>query len=56
MNCRLAACLFSLILLAPPALADTLRVMGAGGLATAFTDLVRRFPAGPDTVARGVDE
>jgi molybdate transport system substrate-binding protein len=48
---RLAACLVSLILLAPPALADTLRVIGAGSLAAAFTDLLRRFPAGPDTVA-----
>jgi molybdate transport system substrate-binding protein len=58
MRYRLAACLICLIslappalLLAPPALADTLRVIGAGSLAAAFTDLLRRFPAGPDTVA-----
>jgi molybdate transport system substrate-binding protein len=51
MRYRLAACLICLMLLAPPALADTLRVMGAGSLAAAFTDLIRRFPAGPDSVA-----
>jgi molybdate transport system substrate-binding protein len=51
MRYRFAACLMSLILLAPPALADTLRVMGAGSLASAFTDLLRHFPAGPDTIA-----
>jgi molybdate transport system substrate-binding protein len=51
MGYRLAACLISLMLLAPAAAADTLRVFGAGSLATAFTDLIRRFPAGPDTVA-----
>ena len=28
-----------------------LHVAGAGSLASAFTDLLRRFPAGPDTVA-----
>jgi molybdate transport system substrate-binding protein len=51
MRNRVAACLICLILLAPSARADTLRVMGAGSLAAAFTDLIRRFPAGPDTVA-----
>jgi molybdate transport system substrate-binding protein len=51
MRYRLAACLISLILLAPPALADTLRVIGAGSLTAAFTDLLRRFPAGADTIA-----
>jgi molybdate transport system substrate-binding protein len=51
MRYRFAACLISLVFLAPPTLADTLRVMGAGSLASAFTDLLRRFPAGPDTIA-----
>jgi molybdate transport system substrate-binding protein len=54
MRHRLAGCLVCLvclIALAPPASADTLRVTGAGSLAAAFTDLIRRFPAGPDTVA-----
>jgi molybdate transport system substrate-binding protein len=51
MRYRFAACLISLVFLAPPALADTLRVMGAGSLASALTDLLRRFPAGPDTIA-----
>jgi molybdate transport system substrate-binding protein len=37
--------------LASPALADTLRVTGAGSLTEAFTDLIRRFPAGADTIA-----
>jgi molybdate transport system substrate-binding protein len=35
----------------PAARADVLHVAGAGSLASAFTDLLRRFPAGPDTVA-----
>jgi molybdate transport system substrate-binding protein len=48
---RPAVWLISLSLLASPSLADTLHVAGAGSLATAFTDLLRRFPAGPDTVA-----
>lgn len=48
---RLAACLLTLTLLAPAAQADTLHVMAAGSLAAAFTDLIGRFPAGPDTVA-----
>jgi molybdate transport system substrate-binding protein len=51
MRHRFATCLVCLIALAPPASADTLRVAGAGSLAAAFTDLIRRFPAGPDTVA-----
>jgi molybdate transport system substrate-binding protein len=49
--CRFVACLTSLILLTPPAFAETLRVMGAGSLATAFSDLLRRFPAAPDTIS-----
>jgi molybdate transport system substrate-binding protein len=48
---RFAVSLISLLLVACPASADTLRVAGAGSLATAFSDLLRRFPAGPDTVA-----
>jgi ABC-type molybdate transport system substrate-binding protein len=52
MSTRLAASLISLVLLSPAAsTADTLHVAGAGSLATAFTDLLRRFPAGPDTIA-----
>src|SRR5262252_10578160 len=37
--------------LVPPASAETLRVIGAGSLTAAFTDLLRSFPAGADTVA-----
>jgi molybdate transport system substrate-binding protein len=37
--------------LVPGARADVLHVAGAGSLASAFTDLLRRFPAGPDTIA-----
>jgi molybdate transport system substrate-binding protein len=48
---RLAACLITLLLTAPAASADALHIAGAGSLATAFGDLLRRFPAGPDTVA-----
>src|SRR5258708_34149131 len=39
-----------LVALATPAAADTLRVIGAGSLAEAFADLLRRFPPGPDTI------
>ncbi len=35
----------------PTAQAETLKVIGAGSLTAAFSDLLRRFPAGPDTVA-----
>src|SRR5215468_8986840 len=51
MRHRIAGCLIALILLTPPALADTLRVVSAGSLTDAFTDLLRRFPAGVDTIA-----
>jgi ABC-type molybdate transport system substrate-binding protein len=51
MRHRIAGCLIALTLLATPAAADTLRVVGAGSLTDAFTDLLRRFPAGADTVA-----
>ena len=47
----LAHCLVALSLLAPPARADTLKVVGAGSLTAAFSDLLRHFPAGPDSVA-----
>ncbi len=42
----------ALLLLATPAAADTLRwwVIGAGSLTDAVADLLRRFPARPDTV------
>lgn len=43
--------LAALLLLALPAAADTLHVIGAGSLTAAFSDLLRRFPAGPDSVA-----
>src|ERR1700678_642924 len=48
---RLVGCLIALILLTPPALPDALRAAGAGSLTEAFTDLLRRFPAGADTIA-----
>ena len=51
MRHRIAGCLIALILLTPSALADTLRVVGAGSLTDAFTDLLRRFPPGTDTIA-----
>jgi ABC-type molybdate transport system substrate-binding protein len=51
MRHRIVGCLIALILLAPPAMVDSLRVMGAGSLTDAFTDLLRRFPAGADTIA-----
>ena len=47
----LAHCLVALSLLASPARADTLKVVGAGSLTAAFSDLLRHFPAGPDSVA-----
>ena len=47
----LAALLSFFPALVPPASAETLRVMGAGSLTAAFTDLLRSFPAGADTVA-----
>jgi molybdate transport system substrate-binding protein len=40
----------SLLLLAAPARADSLRVIGAGSLTEAMSDLLRRFPAAPDSV------
>ena len=43
--------LTTLLLLVPTAQADTLHVFAAGSLTDAFADLVRRFPAGPDSVA-----
>jgi ABC-type molybdate transport system substrate-binding protein len=51
MRHRLAGCLIALTLLAAPAWADTLKVTGAGSLTEAFTDLIRRFPAGADAVS-----
>ena len=50
MRNRFSAVLIILCLM-PAARADILHVAGAGSLAAAFTDLLRRFPAGPDTVA-----
>jgi len=47
----LAHCLVALSLFAAPARADTLKVVGAGSLKAAFSDLLRHFPAGPDSVA-----
>src|SRR5258707_7345368 len=51
MRHRIAGCFIALALLASPALAETLQVVGAGSLTDAFTDLIRRFPAGADTIA-----
>jgi molybdate transport system substrate-binding protein len=51
MHHRFAVCLVALTLLAPAALADTLRVAGAGSLTDAFTDLLHRFPADADAIA-----
>ena len=42
--------LLIILSLTAAARADVLHVAGAGSLASAFTDLLRRFPAGPDTV------
>jgi molybdate transport system substrate-binding protein len=50
MRNRFSAVLIVLSLM-PAARADILHVAGAGSLVGAFTDLLRRFPAGPDTVA-----
>ena len=50
MRSRFLALLMILTLM-PAARADVLHLAGAGSLASAFTDLLRRFPAGPDTVA-----
>src|SRR6266481_4129158 len=47
----IAGCFIALALLASPGLAETLQVVGAGSLTDAFTDLLRRFPAGADTIA-----
>jgi molybdate transport system substrate-binding protein len=48
---RIAGCFIALVLLVSPGLAETLQVVGAGSLNEAFTDLIRRFPAGADTIA-----
>jgi ABC-type molybdate transport system substrate-binding protein len=50
MRNRILAILIVLSLV-PAARADALHVAGAGSLTSAFTDLLRRFPAGPDIVA-----
>jgi len=51
MRHRIAGCFIALILLVSPGLAETLQVVGAGSLTDAVTDLIRRFPAGADTIA-----
>jgi molybdate transport system substrate-binding protein len=43
--------IFIILSLMHAARADVLHVAGAGSLASAFTDLLRRFAAGPDAVA-----
>jgi molybdate transport system substrate-binding protein len=50
---QFAAALAVLLVQATPAAADNLQVIGAGSLSAAFSDLLRRFPAGPDSVAPG---
>jgi ABC-type molybdate transport system substrate-binding protein len=47
----LAGLLAGSLALATPAAADSLKVMSAGSLRAALTDLLRRFPAGTDTIA-----
>jgi len=47
----LAVALAALLFVVPAARADTLHVLAAGSLSDAFSDLLRRFPAGPDSVA-----
>jgi ABC-type molybdate transport system substrate-binding protein len=46
-----AVVLATLLLVVSTARADTLHVFAAGSLTDAFSDLLRRFPAGPDSVA-----
>jgi molybdate transport system substrate-binding protein len=48
---RIAGCFIALALLVSPGRAETLQVAGAGSLTDAFTDLIRHFPAGADTIA-----
>lgn len=50
MRHRIVGCLIALVLLASPALGETLKVVGAGSLTDAFTELLRRFPAGADAI------
>src|SRR5258708_33112420 len=50
MRHRIAGCFIALALLASPGRAETLQVVGAGSLTDAFTDLIRRCPAGADTI------
>jgi molybdate transport system substrate-binding protein len=47
----LAGSLAGFFAFAAPASADTLKVMSAGSLRAALTDLLKRFPAGTDTIA-----
>jgi molybdate transport system substrate-binding protein len=42
--------MIALLAVSTPASADTLKVMGAGSLRAAVTDLLQRFPVGADTV------
>src|SRR5258708_4583102 len=51
MRHRIAGCVIALVLLASPGRAETLQVVGAGSLTDAFSDLIRRFPTGADTIA-----
>ena len=46
-----AVAVATLLLVVPAARADTLQVFAAGSLSGAFSELSRRFPAGPDSVA-----
>src|SRR5260370_3457312 len=50
MRHRIAGCFIALFLLVSPGRAETLQVVGAGSLTDAFTDVIRRFPAGADTI------
>lgn len=48
---RFAIAILALLASAIPAHAETLKVFAAGSLTGAFSDLLRRFPAGPDSIA-----
>src|SRR5258708_10514453 len=51
MGHRMGGCVIGLVLVASPGRAETLQVVGAGSLTDAFSDLIRRFPTGADTIA-----
>jgi molybdate transport system substrate-binding protein len=48
---RIAVVVLAAIVIATPSRAEGLRVLAAGSLTDAFSDLARRFPAAPDSAA-----